>query len=276
MAHVDSTSNVQAPSGGVRLPARRKMATMRAIMALILREMSTSYGRSPGGYVWTIIEPIGAIMMLSIVFQFLVRSPPLGTSFLLFYALGMIPFLAYGGMSNKIAGALKFSKPLLAYPSVTYVDALVARLILETMTQIIVGFILITGIILWTGSPVSLDFKAISLAGCMALALGIGVGLTNSFLFSMIPVWSSLWAVLTRPLFLVSGIFFLVEPLPDQYRTIFLYNPLVHIISLMRSGVYATYDATYVSPPYVFTCAIIPAIFGMLMLHRYHKDILEL
>lgn len=276
MTQVDSSSNVQAPSGGVRLPARRKMASARAVMALILREMSTSYGRSPGGYIWTIIEPIGGIVMLSIVFSFLLRSPPLGSSFLLFYATGMVPFLAYGGVSGKIAGAIKFSKPLLAYPSVTYVDALVARLILETMTQLIVGFILMTGIIIWTGSPISLDFTAISLACAMALALAVGVGLTNSFLNSMFPVWTSLWSVLTRPLFLISGIFFLIDPLPEQYRTIVLYNPLVHIISMMRSGFYATYDATYASPTYVFAFSIIPAFFGMLMLHRYHKDILEL
>lgn len=252
------------------------MASARAVMALILREMSTTYGRSPGGYVWTILEPVGGILMLSVVFSFLLRSPPLGTSFLLFYALGMVPFLAYGGVSGKIAAAIQFSKPLLAYPSVTYVDAIVARLLLETLTQMIVGFIVITGAVMWAGVPVSLDFGAIFMAIAMAMALGVGVGLTNSFLNSMFPVWATLWAVLNRPLFLISGIFFLVDPLPEQYRTIVLYNPLVHIISMMRSGFYATYDATYASPTYVFVFAIIPAVFGMLMLHRYHKDILEL
>ncbi|MDJ0823602.1 MAG: sugar ABC transporter permease, partial [Paracoccaceae bacterium] len=36
---------------------RRRFATARAVMALMLREMSTSFGRSPGGYLWAILEP---------------------------------------------------------------------------------------------------------------------------------------------------------------------------------------------------------------------------
>ncbi|MCX7568052.1 ABC transporter permease [Sulfitobacter sp. F26169L] len=276
MAEPKPSLDAGVPYGGVRLPARRKAASVRAVLALILREMSTSYGRSPGGYIWTIIEPVGGVLVLSFVFSFLLRSPPLGSSFLVFYATGMLPFLAYSAISNKIAAAIQFSKPLLAYPSVTYIDALVARLVLETMTQLIVGLLIFTFILTWTQEAVSLDFGAIGLACLMIVALGVGIGLTNSFLNSMFPIWTTLWAVLNRPLFLISGIFFLVEPLPEKFRDILLYNPLVHIISTMRSGFYATYDAPYASPAYVFTCAIIPAALGMLLLHRYHKDILEI
>ena len=63
---------------------------------------------------------------------------------------------------------------------------------------------------------------------------------------------------------------------PEQYRNILLYNPLVHVLSMMRSGFYATYDAPYASASYAFGFALVPAVFGMLMLHRYHKDMLEL
>ncbi|WP_025057536.1 ABC transporter permease, partial [Sulfitobacter donghicola] len=238
--------------------------------------MSTSYGRSPGGYIWTILEPVGGILMMSIVFSYIFRTPPLGSSFLLFYATGMLPFLAYGGISMKISSAVQFSKPLLAYPSVTYIDALVARLILEVITQLIVGLIIITGVLLWTSEAVSYDFGAIGLAIYMAIALGVGIGLMNSVLNAMFPVWRTLWAVLNRPLFLISGIFFLIEPLPEQYRSLLLYNPLVHLLSIMRSGFYASYDAPYASPVYVFAFASVPTIFGLLLLYRYHKDILEL
>ncbi len=276
MTEARSSSGTALPSGGVRLPARRKMASARAVMALILREMSTSYGRSPGGYIWTILEPVGGLLMLSFVFSFFLRTPPLGSSFLVFYATGMLSFMGYNAISSKTATAIQFSKPLLAYPSVTYVDAIVARIILATMTQLIVGLIVFTGALMWTGEAVSLDYGAIALAVAMVMALGVGVGLLNSFLNSMFPIWMTFWAVLNRPLFLISGLFFLVDPLPEQYRTIILYNPLVHVISMMRAGFYATYDAPYASPTYVFAFAIIPTILGMLLLHRYHKDILEL
>ena len=257
------------------LPPKRRFASFRSISALVLREMSTSYGRSPGGYVWVIIEPVAGILLFSLVLSYLVRSPPLGSSFLLFYATGILPFMLYQSVSSKVGTAIQFSRPLLAYPSVTYADAIFARLILEVMTQIVVGFLILTVIIAWTGEYVKLDFGKISMAVLMATAVGAGIGLLNSFLTVMIPIWVTVWAVLNRPMFLISGIFFLVDPLSERYRDVLLLNPLVHIISEMRSGFYVTYDAVYVSPLYVFVFAILPAVLGLILLHRYHNDILE-
>lgn len=270
------TSSTDVPAAGVRLPARRRFASVRSIAALVLREMSTSYGRSPGGYVWTIVEPVAGLAMLSFAFSYLVSSPPLGSTFFLFYATGMLPFQAYAAISQKIAMAIQFSRPLLAYPSVTFIDAIVARLVLETLTQMVIWLLLFSGIILLSGEAVSLDFGAIVLAGVMVVSLGLGVGLMNSFLGSMYPIWNTLWAVLNRPLFLVSGLFFLVDRFAEQYRDILLWNPLAHIIMVMRAGFYSTYDAVYASPSYVFTCAALPGVLGLLLLYRYHRDILEI
>ena len=63
---------------------RRRFASLRAIGALILREMSTSNGRSPGGYLWAVLEPAGGIALLSLVFAAAFRNPPIGISFPMF------------------------------------------------------------------------------------------------------------------------------------------------------------------------------------------------
>ncbi|WP_311200115.1 hypothetical protein [Phaeobacter inhibens] len=60
---------------------RRSMATLRTVAALVLREMSTRYGRTPGGYLWGILEPLAAILFLSLGFSLVIRTPSLGTSF---------------------------------------------------------------------------------------------------------------------------------------------------------------------------------------------------
>lgn len=57
--------------------------SMRSVSALMLREMSTRYGRTPGGYIWAILEPLGMIIILGLAFALLVRVPAMGTSFLL-------------------------------------------------------------------------------------------------------------------------------------------------------------------------------------------------
>ena len=55
---------------------KRSFASMRTISALVLREMSTRYGRTPGGYIWSLLEPIAAILFLSLGFSLVIRTPP--------------------------------------------------------------------------------------------------------------------------------------------------------------------------------------------------------
>ena len=96
------------------LHARRKFATPRAIVALMLREMATTYGRSPGGYIWAVLEPAAGIALLTAIFSLGFRSPPIGSNFPIFYATGLVPFLAFIDVTNKTAASVTFSKPLLA------------------------------------------------------------------------------------------------------------------------------------------------------------------
>ena len=107
------------------------LATTRVISALMLREMSTMYGRSRGGYIWALAEPVLGIVLLSVIFSIGFRTPQLGTNFPMFYATGLIPFLTFNDVSTKVAQSINYSRQLLTYPCVTFVDAIVARFLLN-------------------------------------------------------------------------------------------------------------------------------------------------
>jgi capsular polysaccharide transport system permease protein len=241
----------------------------------MLREMATTYGRSPGGYVWAVLEPVGAIAILTVAFSLLLRAPSLGTNFPLFYATGYLPFALYAALATKIAQSIRFSRPLLAYPSVTYMDAIIARLLLTLLTQIIVFYIIITGMHLVYDLRTVFDFPAMMLSLSMAAALGLGVGVVNCFLMSILPVWENIWQIVNRPLFILSAVLFIYEDLPSYAQTYLWYNPLAHVTGVMRTGFYPTYDATYVSLPYVFGVALVMTTVGLVLLGRYHRHILN-
>ncbi|MEO1188152.1 MAG: ABC transporter permease [Pseudomonadota bacterium] len=256
-------------------PRTRSFGTLRSVSALVLREMATTYGRSPGGYVWAVLEPVGAIAILTLAFSVLLRSPSLGTNFALFYATGYLPFALYAVLSAKIAQAIRFSRPLLAYPSVTYVDAILGRLVLNLLTQIMVFYIVMTGLHVVYDLRTVLDLPAIMLSLAMATALGVGVGVINCFLMSILPVWENIWQIVNRPLFIISGVLFIYEDLPRVAQNILWYNPLVHVTGVMRTGFYPTYDATYVSLSYVFGVSLVLTVLGMVLLGRFHRLILN-
>lgn len=255
--------------------ARVRFAFPRTVMALVLREMSTTYGRSPGGYLWAFVEPIGGLAMMTLVFSMIARTPPLGPNFPLFFATGILPLGIYQSTMNNIAGSIRYSKPLLSYPSVTYVDAVVARLILNTVTQMLIAVIILTSITLIYNIQLEADYLITLRGFAMAVVFGTAVGLANCYVVSTYPIWQSIWAVLNRPIFVISGIFFLIDPLNEKVRTLLLYNPIAHSIMQVRNGLYDNYDGIYVSESYVYMVSLVLGAGGMLALHRYYNEILE-
>jgi capsular polysaccharide transport system permease protein len=254
---------------------RVRFGSTRAVMALILREMATTYGRSPGGYLWALVEPIFGVAILTMVFSALIRSPPLGISFPMFYTTGMMPFLLYTAVQGKVAGGLTYSKPLLAYPTVTYFDSLLARFLLEVITKLLVGYVIFAGIMVLFETRVTLDFLIIMQAYALAALLALGLGALNCYLFTRMPVYQRAWVIVNAPLFILSGIFFTYETIPSAYQDYIWYNPLMHITGLMREGFYSSYRPDYINVPYVVGVSFICMAFGLMLLRRHHRDLLN-
>ena len=268
---VSSFAPPQTPSRSTN----RRFASLRTIAALILREMSSQYGRTPGGYIWAILEPLAAIIFLSLGFSLVVRTPSLGTSFLLFYASGYLPFGLYASLSNMVANAIRFSSGLLKYPAVNWLDAILARFILNSLTQILVGALLIGGIMILVDAHAVFSPMPVLEAIALALLLSLGVGCVNCVLSGLFPVWATAWAILNRPLFLASGVFYLYEDLPQAAQAILWYNPLIHIVGLFRTGIYPTYTAAYVEPLYPLMLALALLTLGLILMGRFHRDVLN-
>ncbi|WP_106205322.1 ABC transporter permease [Aliiruegeria haliotis] len=255
----------------------RSFKTSRTIVALILREMQTTYGRNAGGYLWAILNPVGALAMFVLVIAvgLRIRTPGLGTNFPLFYATGYLPLQLTLTTISKVAGSLNYSKPLLNYPGVQYTDAIIARFVLNFITQCVVGVIIFVGIhVLWDLNTIR-NLPAIVASFVLAAFVGLGIGVLNCFLFSVSSMWQSTWGILTRPLFLLSCIFFIFEDVPSQYQDGLWWNPLIHVVGLMRRGFYATYEAPYVSIVYLVSVSLICMTLGLLFLNRFHLSILN-
>lgn len=247
----------------------------RTIVALMLREMGSTYGRSPGGYLWVIAEPIGVIAVLSIAFSLLLRSPSLGTSFILFYATAYMPFAIYTELAIKTQSSLNYSRALLAYPGVTWLDAIVARFVLNLITGVTVSAILFSGILLFVDTQTVLDIGPILSAIGMAACLGLGVGTMNCVLFGLFPVWQQVWGVVNRPLFIASGVLYIYEDLPKIAQDILWWNPLIHVTGWMRTGFYPTYHATYVSQTYCYGLGLGLLALGLIFMRAHYKRVLE-
>lgn len=268
----DSTS-----SRALRLPqaASAKFAAPRAILALVLREVGTRYGRRPGGYVWTLIQPLGIIVLLAFAFSLLAKSPALGTSFLLFKATGMLVVQVVITLSNTVGQSMNYSRALLFYPRVAWIDAVIARFLLNGLVVWVVATLILVGIVVYEDLRVMPDWGRIALAMSMATGLGLGMGCLNCYLFQRFPVWQTLWSMITAPLFLVSGVILLFEDMPPLAQQVLWFNPVMHITGIMRDGFYPIYAPGYVSVFYLGVWVAVPMVIGLLLLRQFHRDLLN-
>ncbi|RUS64836.1 sugar ABC transporter permease [Pseudorhodobacter sp. E13] len=264
------------PAPAAPAPKSRIPEALRSITALVLREMSTRYGRTPGGYVWALLEPMGMILLLSFAWSLLAKAPTLGTSFLLFKATGFLVLQMVMVNAKQVGGAMLFSRPLLFYPRVTWLDAILARFILNTLVVGLVAAIILTGIMLYEDVNTVLNFPRILLAMVLAALLGLSVGILNCYLFQRIPVWQQIWGVATRPMFLISGVIFVYEDLPQMGKQVLWYNPVLHLTGIMRDGFYPLYHPTYISGVYLGLWIALPMLLGLLLLRQFHRDLLNM
>lgn len=254
---------------------KRRFASLRAIAALVLREMSTTNGRSPGGYLWAILEPAAGVALLTVIFSMAFQKPALGSNFALFYASGLVPMTFFTAISGRVGQSVAYSRQLLAYPSVTFLDAILARFLLNALTQVLVASVIFTGIFLAFDTKTIVKLPSLAAAMAMSASLALGIGTLNCFLFTKFPIWQQLWSILTRPLFIISCVFMLFDQMPAWARDWLWYNPIIHCVGMMRHGFYSTYHATYVSLAYVMAVSLVTGVFGLMLLYRHQYDLLE-
>lgn len=248
---------------------------LRVLFALMMREMTTRFGRSWGGYLWALLEPAGTVALLTVVMSQVARHPPLGASFPLYFASGYMAFHIYMDVSRNVSQSIKVNRPLLSFPRVTLLDVLIARFTLQALTAVSVFTVVMALLALSLDQSIRVDLGQVLLSIALALMLGLGVGALNSVLFALSQTWERAFNIINRPLFIISGVFFNFEGLPRAAQDLIWWNPLVHVTAIMRRGFYPQYDPVFVSPMFCVFVAAAMLSLGVVLLKLLKARVLE-
>lgn len=247
---------------------------MRVIFALALRETHNRYGQLKIGYLWAFIEPILFIFILTVVFSYArqMNSGPMPP--ILFYTTGLLPFFMFRDVFSRTMTSVQSNIQLLTFPQVQVFDLAFARALLELVNFTLVFSILILIVLLFQLEPVMID-DLLGLLGATFLLFLLGFGAGTTFcallpLFPSVPFLAS--AILIRPLFFISGIFFTVDIFPADLRQYALLNPVLQLIEMFRSSFFTEYESPQINLPYVIGFTLTVLCLGLLMqraLRRY-------
>lgn len=241
----------------------------RVLSALVLREMSTRYGKSHFGYIWAVVEPVTYVAIFSVLFSFLSRHPPLGQSFPVFFATGIMIFFFYRGVADMTSVAYANNRSLFTFPDVTLLDSVLARGFLEFVTRALVAVIVLTGVIWFADFDAIYDIRPLLFAPLICAATGLGIGMINCILFNLSASYQRAFSVIMRPQMILSGVIFIPERLPAGGREIILWNPLVHMVAYFRTGFYPTYRADYINFEMMIGLPLALLIIGLLLIRRF-------
>lgn len=239
----------------------------RVIHALFIHSLLAEHGKTKIGYLTAVIKPLGQIIMLTTMFAILGRSAPIGDSFVLFLATGIIPYNLCIGLANKMMQINKSHRGILNSMPVTPFDISVAFLLSETLILLLSSAIILLGL----GNFGYWDHKVDSLLGILltvvaSVLLGYGIGLFNVSMAAITPSYEKIWKILSMPLFIMSGIIFTVDQrFPAEAIAILKYNPLLHITEAMRDNFYKSWESMLFDISYVLWFIISALLLGLLM-----------
>ena len=244
----------------------------RVIHALMMRETISRYGDHKLGFCWAVIEPLLFVSLIGGTMVLFRNDSPSGMPLVPFIITGFLPFLMFRNTMNQLKGAVSSNKSLLGFPQVTLFDTIIARVLLESGIMLFV-FVFIVSMAHLVGYEIRIENPLSVLAVCLlALLLGSGLGFVLGTISPIVPSTGQVSNLLFgRPLFLTSGLFFTADTVPDPFRTWLLYNPLLHLIELMRSSFFYEFESDYGSWFYAGSWAFGLLTFGMLTLQALKR-----
>ncbi|MGO9006992.1 MAG: ABC transporter permease [Beijerinckiaceae bacterium] len=245
-------------------PVGMLKAQWSILHALMLRNIKTRLGGNEFGFLAMGVGwPLSHILILIIINTGLGRAAPYGDSAALWFATGVIPFMAFSYMSRFIMMGVVLNRPLLTFPVVKVTDILFASAIVEILSAGLV--ILIMFAIFWAFGIdfMPLDIVQASLALLAMMLLGLGWGVVNAIIAAAVPFWVTGFFLLQIILWMASGILFVPDALPEAIRTPLSYLPPLQGVEWMRSAYYEGYGAIILDRPYLISFAIVTLFIGL-------------
>jgi capsular polysaccharide transport system permease protein len=235
------------------------------VFALMMRELKTRFGAKKLGYFWAIAEPAAQAFILAIMFSLIGRSSLSGVPVALFMISGLMPFKFFSKLMPQLAGSVQANKALFTYRQVSILDPLITRLIIEVVTYVVV-FCIILAVMAWMGFNVEMqDFLAFLMINILLISLGLGMGILLCVVGAYWEDTSKVVGMIMMPMFMISGIFFTATMIPQKYLYLFDWNPIFHIIELIRQAMFVSYISPIGDWQYVAFCALVVNAVGLML-----------
>ncbi|MBD0679809.1 ABC transporter permease [Pseudomonas sp. PSB11] len=243
------------------------------IFALVLREARSRFGQRRMGAIWTLIEPISHLLVLSMFFALIRGNTVAGIDFPVFVLVGLAPFLLFRNTALRLMNSPKENRSLFAYKQIKPLDTFIARVLVEFSISASVYAILVFGFA-WYGFDMSIKSP---IEWMLTILLGVlfsfSLGMLLSLIAHAMPSSSLFIRMMFFPLYFMSGVLIPAAYLPHAMLPLLLLNPFLHLLELIRAEIFPYYvpvDGVSVNYVIAFTLVLLFVSLGTYRVRRLH------
>lgn len=201
---------------------------------LVRRDVKTKYRRSVLGILWSVLNPLGMMIIMSIVFSHVFRANI--ENFPVYLMCGQLIFNFFNEASTIAMSAILGNASLIKKVYVPKYLFPVSK-VCSCFVNLVTSFIALVIVIIATGTPLSWTVILVVLPVLYVFLFSLGMGLLLSALVVTFRDLQHLYGVLITAWLYLTPIFYPIDMLPNWVKHIVHMNPIANIIEMFRDVV---------------------------------------
>lgn len=223
------------------------------VFQLVRRDMVARYKRSMLGIAWTMLQPLGMMIVLTIVFSQLFHQVQGYPAYVLG---GLMPWLFFAQTTTSAINQSVWGGTLMRRIYVPY-TAFPAAAIGTGIVNLLLSVIPLLGMMLVVGRPIRLTILFLPIPIILLSAFALGVGLLLSSLAVRFPDVAEMYQIILQAWMYLTPIMYPADILPEAIRKLQYLNPMYYLILLFRVPIY---DGVLPSVPLILAATGIAAL----------------
>lgn len=246
---------------------------LRVIHALMIRELTTRFGRENIGFLWIMVEPLLFAGLVGLIWNLTKGPTEHGIGIIAFVATGYIPITLFRhGVSRSVA-AFTANSSLLYHRQVKIVDFIFVRFIIEILGGMMAYLFMGIVLILMKEMPVPSDIGLL-IAGWFLYALFcFSLCLVIAPLSEVSEVIEKFIPVTTYVMIPFSGLFYMLSWMTPQVREYLMLSPFVNGMEMMRKGIWGDQVTAYYNIWNPIACSLVAMMIGLVLCRRVRRTL---
>lgn len=222
----------------------------RVIGALMVREVTTRFGRENIGFLWIMAEPLLFASLVAVMWRVLRGPEEHGVSVVTFTVSGYIPLVLFRHAVSKSVGLFKANSSLMYHQQIKIIDFVFVRFLIEFIGHMM-AYLFIALFLMSLGLfPVPHDLGLVLVGWLYYSLFVLSLCFVLAPLSELSEIWEKLIPVTTYIMIPFSGAFNMQYWMAPSVRSVLWYSPFVHPMEMMRLGIFgdevlAEYDYVY-------------------------------